>query len=1208
MRAVLITLLLAGVGCSDPGNSDDASDGCPDGFSLVDGVCRSDGGNNGANNGTNNGTNNGGNNGGNNGANNGANNGGNNGANNGNNGGPCVTDADCETDQVCEDGACYTPDLTGPKLINAFSSEGGVTLRFDESLATGADALANFSIQGSDNSTLAILDARLDTRFVHLSLDPNAQINPQLTYEVLVSDVEDLAGNPLDRAHNRKEIKQALYLNIIWHQHQPLYHDPVKDELIGPWVRKHATKDYYDMTDLVTEQPDIHFNVNLTSVLLQQLILYIDRMKPYVDLEAGTLDEEAFFAAWRGKTDAHLDFLLADSPEPPFDEDTIELVHRGAWTLVSTSDALMSRFPEYEELRDQARDSYTQLDVTKLKIWFEIAWFDPDFLEAGGVELVTGQRVDLSDVLVKSGGKFTLRETYTTGTDEQQLEKLETLANRLAVENYRVMEAVIPLHQQLLYDPDTKAGKIEVMTTPFYHPILPLIYDTDLAAPGLPADPLPNPAFAYPDDAYAQVARAVQFYTETFGVAPRGMWPGEGSVAEEVVETFAANDIEWIATDARVLERSNPPRQPLFYPYKVDADTSQGTGGDTDDEVLIVFRDGPISDKIGFAYQTVEPEVASDDFINNIVQVAPGFGQPDRMMTVILDGENAWESYTKSHDGKATLRAVYRKLQESYDVGEIITVTTSEYIHGNLDRGVPPHPITDQRELEPLWPGSWIDGTFATWIGETEENIGWGYLLRTRSDLAASGVPRPNPALAAPPEGETFEWYAYRAWEAMYAAQGSDWFWWFGKDQETPGNDDTGFDRAFRAHLGATYQFMNLAACDRRAEQGNPCEMGVDPFPQPNFAPIVQANAEPLRGPFVDGEEPTIDGAYRPDETEWNVSAGSFFDNDSGAINNPNDDIRLIYFGYVGEVNDTAADDALYLTIESVDDLSAKEDSNYEFRVYFNHKHITNADLGEAVSDPANAVTRSGDEVQFIGDGPARELRVNLGTVPAVGTLSYADGRGGWSEVQNHDIEVGGAIDGGRIIELKIPLADLGMQLGDPLEFAMQAVSNETVIDTAPNLGTRIMFDDITNLVFVTFAVDVTGDLNRYTNIANPPPPEGRGTVFITGNQDALENWTPNSLPMKDDGVAPDETAGDGHYTRTFGFRPGVEMRYKFTIGTPQDYDRWPNTEEFPLTERGFRIPIDCPSKKLTVRDIWADRPQPSGSLAPNATVTCEQE
>jgi hypothetical protein len=273
------------------------------------------------------------------------------------------------------------------------------------------------------------------------------------------------------------------------------------------------------------------------------------------------------------------------------------------------------------------------------------------------------------------------------------------------------------------------------------------------------------------------------------------------------------------------------------------------------------------------------------------------------------------------------------------------------------------------------------------------------------------------------------------------------------------------------------------------------------------------------------------------------------------------------------------------------------------------HKHITNPDLGQFVADPANDVTRSGDTIQFIGEGPAREIAVDLTTVPARARLSYADGRGGWQE-QPNDIEVGGAVRGGRVIELRIPLVDLGLELGDPVEFAVQAVQAGQVLDVAPNLGSRIVFDDITNLVFVTFQLDTSGDINRYVQIRNAPAPQGTGTVYITGNQPSLEDFVPNAVALRNDGTAPDERASDAVWSRTFGFRPGIELRYKYTIGTPQDFGRWPNTEEFPLTERGFRIPTpdECPSKKLLIRDRFADRPQPSGSFGPNSSMTCVEE
>ncbi len=149
------------------------------------------------------------------------------------------------------------------------------------------------------------------------------------------------------------------------------------------------------------------------------------------------------------------------------------------------------------------------------------------------------------------------------------------------------------------------------------------------------------------------------------------------------------------------------------------------------------------------------------------------------LITVILDGENAWEWYTKTQDGKDFLHALYRKLGVLYRQRRVITTTMSEYIFGNPRRFIAPHPIESQPVMEWLWPGSWINGNYDTWIGEPEENTGWEYLLKTRQDLAATGVPAPDPR-AKQPRQNTRAWYAYMAWEEMYAAEGSDWFWWSG--------------------------------------------------------------------------------------------------------------------------------------------------------------------------------------------------------------------------------------------------------------------------------------------------------------------------------------------------------------------------------------------------------------------------------------------
>ncbi|MDP6946368.1 MAG: hypothetical protein QF464_19625, partial [Myxococcota bacterium] len=394
-------------------------------------------------------------------------------------------------------------------------------------------------------------------------------------------------------------------------------------------------------------------------------------------------------------------------------------------------------------------------------------------------------------------------ETYTLAVPPS-----EQLAEDLLIEGHKVLRNVVPIHQALFYDVPTGVGQVEVTTTPMYHPILPLIHDTELMTQSQPFDARPEPAFSYPEDAEAQVWRAVRFYEDVFGVPPRGIWCGEGAVAEEIVPVLAAAGLEWTATDQDVLGKSlGTDAPPLLQPYRVDSDLVEGHGEETDDNVMIVFRHSDLSDRMGFEYWHWDGEDAAQDFYDDVASHAPGLGGGDRLLTVILDGENAWESYKHEHDAKGFHRALYARLAEGYETGEVVTVTTSEYIHGNPSRAITPHPIAEQAELEPLWPGSWIGANFATWIGEPEENKAWGYLRTARADLAASGLPRPNPLAAPPDPSSGLAYEVFQAFELMYAAEGSDWFWWYGPEFET--EHHLSFDLLFRGHLLAAWRALS---------------------------------------------------------------------------------------------------------------------------------------------------------------------------------------------------------------------------------------------------------------------------------------------------------------------------------------------------------------------------------------------------------------
>jgi alpha-amylase/alpha-mannosidase (GH57 family) len=373
---------------------------------------------------------------------------------------------------------------------------------------------------------------------------------------------------------------------------------------------------------------------------------------------------------------------------------------------------------------------------------------------------------------------------------------------------------------------------VEIITTPYYHPILPLVYDTDVARTCQPGDPLPA-RFSYPEDANAQVAKAVKFYKSIFGSVPEGMWPGEGSISQPALDIMRLNGVRWTASDVKVLTRSEPSNQANTSPFRFHTPSAMPMGGarggplkeNPSRSIALVFRDTELSDRIGFKYQTYNGEEAADDFVRSILDRAPKSDEPDVLITVILDGENAWEWYRQDMDGKEFLNALYRKLTSLYQRKQIITTTTTEYISGNSSRSINAHPIDELPAIQTLWPGSWINGNFDTWIGEAEENRAWEYLLRARQDLAKSGLKQPDPLLDAPGRGSK-AWFAYQAWESMYAAEGSDWFWWYGSDQTAPAGDKP-FDDGYRVHLNNVYKYVKLAGA--RIES-------------PGFDPIILEN------------------------------------------------------------------------------------------------------------------------------------------------------------------------------------------------------------------------------------------------------------------------------------------------------------------------------------------------------------------------------
>jgi alpha-amylase/alpha-mannosidase (GH57 family) len=431
-------------------------------------------------------------------------------------------------------------------------------------------------------------------------------------------------------------------------------------------------------------------------------------------------------------------------------------------------------------------------------MWFNLAWFGKEFRE-GEVSLATGEIASV-------------RRFVEQGRDYSAADVEEMVA-----EQFKIMRAVIPIHRRL-----QAQGQIEVSTTPFFHPILPLLVDTDRATIDRPGATKPA-RFAYPEDADAQVRLAVEFYGSRFGEHPRGMWPAEGAVSQFVIPFFARHGVRWVATDRGVLARSGR------WGYEVDGPEvlcQPYCASEDEASISIFFRDTQLSDVIGFYYQAYEnSEEAAGDFINRIKERFAHRlkSDEDRVLTVALDGENAWSAYRE--DARPFLQALYGLLERD---AEIRTVTFSEYLEGNPDRGIRPHPLGSQAKVYDLFTGSWIDENasapgvdLGTWIGETQENRGWALLGQARDFLSARGVtPQTAPS----------------AFQALYIAEGSDWFWWFGEDQDS-GNDPE-FEDLFRLHLKNIYRFL---------EATPPAELDLHIIPHSviwtHVAPVEQIQA-----------------------------------------------------------------------------------------------------------------------------------------------------------------------------------------------------------------------------------------------------------------------------------------------------------------------------------------------------------------------------
>ena len=539
----------------------------------------------------------------------------------------------------------------------------------------------------------------------------------------------------------KSEDRGALSVVFLWHMHQPYYKDVKSNLYQMPWVRLHGLKDYYDMAATLEAFPQIRQTFNLVPSLIEQIQDYADN--PVYDEHLLLTQKPA-----ADLTDAEKVKMLSD--------------------FFSCNPATMiDPYPRYRQLKDKKgndprgleskiRDFTTQ-DFLDLQVWSNLVWIDPIFRGEPPISQLLNQV-----------------ENFTEEEKKKLISKQREIMGRI-LPKYKTMQ---------------ESGQIEISFSPYFHPILPLLCDTNQAQIALPHIQLPENRFSHPEDAEAQINRGIELYEKTFGKKPAGMWPPEGGVSEAVIPLVIKSGIKWIATDEQILYLSLQAKKgeegigsrlgsnKLYKSYQLEAG---------DERLSILFRDHTLSDLIGFVYSSWDAQAAAGDLIRRLHQIRdniPTGELSSSAVAIILDGENCWEYY--KNDGHDFLSALYTRLSEDK---QLRTVTVSEWLNA------PIHPY----KLTHLFPGSWINHNFRIWIGHPEDNLAWDLLSQTRNVLVDFEKEK----------GETEEGknILKKAWKEIYIAEGSDWNWWYGDDHQAAGIEQ--FDRMFRSHLLFVYELLD---------------------------------------------------------------------------------------------------------------------------------------------------------------------------------------------------------------------------------------------------------------------------------------------------------------------------------------------------------------------------------------------------------------
>ena len=716
---------------------------------------------------------------------------------------------------------------------------------------------------------------------------------------------------------------------LLWHMHQPFYKDLLSRQYRMPWTRLHALKDYFGMVEMTREFPALRLTFNLVPSLIAQIEDYAtgaarDPLLELAQKPADQLSREERLMALANLFQADPRHLIARYPR-----------YERLFTLFRTADSVPER----------ALSLFTTSDFADLLVLSQLAWFDEIYL-AGDAEI---------RALVEKG------EGYGVADQQVVARKQRELLGRV-VGAYREAQ---------------DRGQVELSTTPYYHPILPLVCDTNVAEESRPGMPLPR-RFRYPQDARLQLERAIAKHTEVFGRPPAGLWPSEGSVSDQVLAMAADLGFRWAASGEGVLARSLAcgfPRDAQGVPANAAAlygsyefAPAGAAGGQAG--IRLFFRDHCLSDLIGFVYSNMDPEQAARDLLERLRRCgrAACAGGRDPVVSVILDGENAWEHYSKN--GRAFLACLYAGLSSD---PELRPATFSEALE-----------LEPRGRLAHVVPGSWINANFDIWIGAGEDNRAWNLLNDARAFFAA--------AEAAP--GRMSREQLELAREELLIAEGSDWNWWFGPEHHTI--NDRHFDELYRTHLANVYRALGAGAPDSLA------------------VPIARHEWRAFSAPPRNYISPRIDGLVSS-YFEW-MGAGVYsLDQRGSAMHGRRFYVQELHYGTDPR--------NFYLRLDlSPEGLKAVE--SLEVRV--------NVTAGEAGGRLIARVVNSSSE--------APEVHIDDGAPPAASHPPPPP-----------EMSPAGAFR--RVLELRLPLAWLGLDRPNAFRFQVQLWESGLPVDLLPADG-----------------------------------------------------------------------------------------------------------------------------------------------------------